>query len=109
MNFKFSIQQLLWATLAFVFLATAMSAAYQGNKIATGLLLAPLVMLITFAVLAAIYWPCYLISRLLHPPIRTSAPVNYSQTQPPTQNDSADSPDTSGIPAEAQANSTGAP
>ena len=37
MKLKFTIQHMLWATLAFGFVALAMSAAYRGNMIAMGL------------------------------------------------------------------------
>ena len=79
MKFKFTIQQMLWATLAFGFVAIVMSAAYRGSTIATGVLIAPLVMVITFVVMAAVYWACYLVSRLLHPPIHTPAQTSFSR------------------------------
>ena len=55
MNCKFTIQQMLWATLAFGFVAMAITAAYRGNVIAFGVLVAPLFMTITFGVLAMVY------------------------------------------------------
>jgi len=98
MKLKFTIQHMLWATLAFGFVAVAMSAAYRGNMVATGIVIAPLVMIITFAVLAAVYWPCYLVSRLLYPPIHTSAPANFSTSQPRHENNSTNSTDVDSNP-----------
>ena len=51
MSGKFTIQQMLWATLVFGFVAMVMTAAYRGNIVATGVLIAPLFMTITFGVL----------------------------------------------------------
>lgn len=98
MKLKFTIQHMLWATLAFGFAAVAMSAAYRGNIVATGIVIAPLVMAITFAVLAAVYWPCYLVSRLLYPPIHTPTPADFSVSRPRYENNSADSPDVNSNP-----------
>ena len=106
MKFKFTIQQMLWATLVFGFISIAMSAAYRGNIIATGMLIAPVVMVVTFAVLATIYWPCYLISRLLYPPIHTPAPIDFSSGTSSYENDSVVAPSTNADPGD---NPTGAP
>ena len=99
MKIKFTIQHMLWATFAFGFIAIAMSAAYRGNMIASGMLIAPLVMVVTFAVLAAIYWPCYLVSRLLYPPIHTPAQVDFSTGHLRHENDPA-------VPASVNTSST---
>jgi hypothetical protein len=83
MSLKFSIRQMLWATVAFSLVATAMPAAYRGNLIATGLLIGPLFMAITFAVFAVVYWLCYLVSSRLYPPIHSPVPADgLSATQP---------------------------
>ena len=95
---KFTIQHMLWATLAFGFAALAMSAAYRGSMIASGIVFAPLVMFVAFAVLAAIYWPCYLVSRLLYPPIHTPTPVDFSKSPSSYENSSADSPNAVATP-----------
>ena len=81
MNGKFTIQQMLWATLAFGFVAMAITAAYRGNAIAFGVLIAPLFMTITFGVLAMVYWLSYFVCQLLVPPIHTPAPADFSATQ----------------------------
>ena len=81
MNGKFTIQQMLWATLAFGFVAMAITAAYRGNVIAFGVLIAPLFMTITFGVLAMVYWLSYFVCRLLIPPIHTPAPADFSAPQ----------------------------
>ena len=80
MNGKFTIQQMLWGTLAFGFVAMAISAAYRGNIVAFGVLIAPLFMTITFAVLAVVYWLGYFVCRLLNLPIHTPAPADFSAT-----------------------------
>lgn len=90
MNGKFTIQQMLWATLAFGFIAMAITAAYRGNVVAFGVLLAPLFMAITFGVLAAVYWLSYFVCRLFNLPIHTPAPADFSATHP-TQKQTADS------------------
>jgi len=107
MSPKFTIQHMLWATLAFGFLATAMAAAYQGNMIAYGMLIAPLFMVVTFAVFAAIYWPCYFVCRMLYPAIHTPAAADFSAAQTTAENNIADSittspssPAISGTPAD---------
>ena len=109
MKIKFTIQHMLWATVAFGLIALVMSAAYRGNMIATGMLIAPLVMAITFVVLAAIYWPCYLVSRGFYPPIHTSAPTTFSTNQTRHDNDLANPADTDTIPTVDEDVSTGAP
>ena len=111
MKLKFTIQHMLWATLAFGLIAIAISAAYRGNIIAQGLLIAPFVMVITFAVLAAIYWPCYWASRTLYPPIHTPAPADFSKTQSSFgyENNTTDSPDTKTNSPDDNAPATGAP
>ena len=94
MNGKFTIQQMLWATLAFGFVAMAITAAYRGNVIAFGVLIAPLFMTITFGVLAMVYWLSYFVCQLLVPPIHTPAPADFSATQsqqPSASNRIADS------------------
>lgn len=78
MTGKFTIQQMLWATLAFGFVAMAMTAAYRGNFVAFGVLVAPLFMTITFAVLAVVYWISFFVCRLLNPLIHTPAPADFS-------------------------------
>ena len=88
MNCKFTIQQMLWATLAFGFVAMAITAAYRGNIVAFGVLIAPLFMTITFAVLALVYWLGYFVCRLLNLPIHTPTPADFStpaQLLPATQ------------------------
>ena len=109
MKLKFTIQHMLWATFAFGFVAILMSAAFRGNLVAKGVLLMPFTMIITFAVLAAIYWPCYLVSRLLYPPIHTSAQVSFQTEHTGYENDSADSPITNANPPVDEDVSTGAP
>ena len=81
MSGKFTIQQMLWATLVFGFVAMVMTAAYRGNVVATGVLIAPLFMTITFGVLTVVYWLCYLTCRLLFPPIHTPAPAEFSTSR----------------------------
>ena len=115
MKLKFTIQHMLWATFAFGFVALGMSAAYRGNLIAKGLLLAPVVMIVTFVVLAAVYWPCYIVSRMLYPPIHTPA-VDFFKNQSSPEKAPTVGPATSGqmppantnLPAAEDA-STGAP
>ena len=85
MNGKFTIQQMLWATLAFGFVAMAITAAYRGNVVAFGVLVAPLFMIITLGVLAVVYWLSYFVCRSLIPPIHTPAPAEFSATQPAQQ------------------------
>ena len=82
MSGKFTIQQMLWATLAFGFVAMAITAAYRGNVIAFGVLIAPLFMTITFGVLAMVYWLSYFVCRSFIPPIHTPTPADFSATQP---------------------------
>ena len=94
MNSKFTIQQMLWATLAFGFVAMAITAAYRGNVIAFGVLIAPLFMTITLGVLAVVYWLSYFVCQLLVPLIHTSAPADFSAQpvqQPTTTKPTADS------------------
>lgn len=83
MSGKFTIQQMLWGTLVFGFVAMVMTAAYRGNVVATGVLIAPLFMIITFGVLAVVYWLCYLTCRLLFPPIHTTAPAEFPTSRQP--------------------------
>lgn len=91
MTGKFTIQQMLWATLAFGFVAMAMTAAYRGNVVAFGVLIAPLFMTITFVVLAAVYWISYLVCHMFNPPIHTPARADFSATPHTTQSQLGDS------------------
>jgi hypothetical protein len=75
---KFSIRQLLWGTLVFAFLAIGIAAAYRGNLVAYGLVLAPALMVVPLLTLAIVYWIGAFISALLFKPIHSTEPSSVS-------------------------------
>lgn len=79
---KFSIRQLLWGTLVFAFLAVGLAAAYRGNLIAYGLVLAPALMIVPFLLLAAVYWMGSFASALFFKPIHSEESSSTASPAP---------------------------
>lgn len=79
---KFSIRQLLWGTLVFAFLAIGIAAAYRGNMLAYGLVLAPVLMVVPFLVMAAVYWVSFSIGALFFKPIHSAESSSFAETLP---------------------------
>lgn len=79
---KFSIRQLLWGTFVFAILAIGIAAAYRGNVLAYGLVLAPVMMIVPLLVLAVVYWIGFSVSSLFFKPIHSTESSSFPETEP---------------------------
>jgi hypothetical protein len=79
---KFTIRQLLIGTFAVAILAIGIAAAYRGNTIAYGLVLAPILMVVPFVAFSAIYWISYWIASIFYAPIHSTESSSFIQVAP---------------------------